>query len=206
VDIDGTLTRTHGWQEMADAFGGEAAFRTTNRRFFAHEIGEDQHLADLLDLVTGRTVAEVLAVVERTPKLRRIREGVGELHARGVRVALLTHNPTYVVEWYCRTFDFDDFDAVDAQPVVDGRIGAPSGVRADKVSGMRSLLGRARLVPSAAAHVGDGWSDAEVFRTIGGGIALNSRLPEVNRAADIALTTEEFPDVVAALERIRPRA
>jgi 3-deoxy-D-manno-octulosonate 8-phosphate phosphatase KdsC-like HAD superfamily phosphatase len=55
------------------------------------------------------------------------------------------------------------------------------------------------------AHVGDGWSDAEVFRQVGGGVALNSPLVEVNRAADLALTTEEFPDVVAALARLAPR-
>ena len=205
VDIDGTLTRTHGWKEMAVAFGRLEAFERTNRRFFAHEIGEDPHLADLLDLVTGHTVPEVLAVVERTPKLRRIRDGVGQLHDLGARVALLTHNPMYVVDWYRTTYGFDDAEGVDAQTVEGGRIGPPLGVRADKSEGLRALLARARVGPSAAAHVGDGWSDAVIFRQVGGGIALNSPLAEVNRAADLALTTEEFPDVVAALGRLAPR-
>jgi HAD superfamily phosphoserine phosphatase-like hydrolase len=205
VDIDGTLTRTHGWKEMAVAFGGLEAFQATNRRFFAHEIGEDEHLSDLLDLVTGRTVAEVEAVVERTPKLGGIREGVAELQARGARVALLTHNPNYVVEWYQRTYGFDDYEGVNAQSVVRGQIGPPVSVRADKVGGMRSLLLRAGAPASSAVHVGDGWSDAEVFRAVGGGVALNSPLAEVNRAADLALTTEQFPDVVAALARLSRR-
>jgi len=205
VDIDGTLTRTHGWKEMAEAFGRLEAFQETNRRFFAHEIGEDPHLADLLGLVTGHTVAEVLAVVERTPKLRGIREGVGRLHDLGSRVALLTHNPTYVVDWYRRTYGFDDSEGVNAQTVEGGRIGPPVAVRADKSGGLRALLVRARVAPSAVAHVGDGWSDALIFPQVGGGIALNSPLAEVNRAADLALTTEEFPDVVAALGRLAPR-
>ncbi|MGD0589119.1 MAG: HAD family hydrolase [Thermoplasmata archaeon] len=205
VDIDGTLTRTHGWKEMAVAFDRLDAFQETNRRFFAHEIGEDPHLTDLLDLVTGHTVAEVLAVVERTPKLRRIREGVVQLHDLGARAALLTHNPSYVVDWYRNTYGFDDAEGVNAQAVEGGRIGPPVGVHADKSGGLRALLARERVVPSAVAHVGDGWSDAEVFRQVGGGVALNSPLVEVNRAADLALTTEEFPDVVAALARLAPR-
>ena len=205
VDIDGTLTRTHGWRGLAEAFGRLGAFEDTNRRFFAHEIGEDEHLSDLLDIVTGHTVAEVEAVVERTPKLRGIREGVSQLHDRGARVALLTHNPTYVVEWYRQTYGFDDGEGVNAQAVEGGRIGPPVGVRADKPGGLRALLARGPVPPSSVAHVGDGWSDAEVFRLVGGGVALNSPLPEVNRAADLALTTEAFPDVVLALSRLSPR-
>ena len=48
VDIDGTLTRVHGWREIARAFGRDAEYELSNRRFFAREIGEDEHLEDLL--------------------------------------------------------------------------------------------------------------------------------------------------------------
>jgi phosphoserine phosphatase len=205
VDIDGTLTRTHGWKEVALAFGSLGAFEDTQRRFFAHQIGEDAHLEDLLDLATGHTVAEVEAVLERTPKLAGIAEGVVQLHDRGARVALLTHNPTYVADWYQRTFGFDDAEGVTGQAVEGGSIGPAVGVHADKPGGLRSLLTRHPVPPSAVAHVGDGWSDAEVFRLVGGGIALNSPYPEVNRAADLALATLDFRDVVVGLSRLAPR-
>ena len=205
VDIDGTLTRKHGWREIAVAFGRLAAFDDTNRRFFAHEVGEDEHLADLLEIATGHTVAEVEAVLERTPQLRGISEGVSRLREEGAVVALLTHNPEYVADWYRRAFRFDDTEAVRAQPVVAGRIAPPVGVRADKVGGMRALLARHELPSRRAVHIGDGWSDAEVFRVVGGGVALNSHLPEVNRAADLVLTTEDFRDVAEALSSLSPR-
>ncbi len=205
VDIDGTLTLRHGWRDLAVAFDRLDAFEGTNRRFFAHEIGEDPHLANLLDIATGHTVAEVEAVVERTPKLRGIRDGISRLHRLGARVALLTHNPTYVVDWYRRTFGFDDAGGVTGQTVMDGRIGPPTQVRANKPGGLRSLLSRSEVPATSAVHVGDGRSDAEVFRLIGGGIALNSPFPDVNRAADLALSTENFEEVVDGLSRLHPR-
>jgi phosphoserine phosphatase len=205
VDIDGTLTTSHGWREMAAAFDRLPEYDESNRRFFAHEIGEDEHLADLLDVTTGRSLPEVEAVLERTPKLSGISEGVEQLHQRGAQVALLTHNPSYVVDWYRRTFGFDDAEGVTAQSVHASRIGPPVGVRADKPGGLRVLLARHHVPASVVAHVGDGWSDAEVFPRVGGGIALNSRFPEVNRAADRVLTTEDFRVVVEALATLSPR-
>ncbi|MGD1099235.1 MAG: HAD family hydrolase [Thermoplasmata archaeon] len=205
VDIDGTLTRTHGWKEIAIAFGRLGEFEVTNRRFFAHEIGEDVHLRDLLELATGRTVAEVETVLARTPKLAGIAEGVSQLHDRGAWVALLTHNPTYVAEWYQRAFGFDNAEGVAGQAVDGGRIGPPVDIRADKPSGLRALLIRHPTPSSLVAHVGDGWSDAEVFRLVGGGVALNSRFPVVNQAADLVLATEDFRDVVEGLSHLAPR-
>jgi len=205
VDIDGTLTRGHGWREVAVAFGRLPAFEQTNRRFRAHEVSEDDHLAALLAIATGHTVAEVEAVVARTPKLLGIGEGIRELHVLEARIALLTHNPDYVADWYCRTFGFDGFEGTSAQSVVDGRIGPPVGVHADKPGGLARLLSRWDLPAATAVHIGDGASDAAVFPRIGGGVALNSHDPEVVRAADIALTTTDFREVVRRLRALPPR-
>ncbi len=205
VDIDGTLTVGHGWRPIAVAFGRLPEYETSNRRFFAHEIGEDEHLVDLLNLAAGHTVAEVEAIVAQTPRLLDIREGVEELHALGARVALLTHNPDYVIDWYRRSFAFDDAEGVPAPIGPDGRIAPCHGVRADKPQGLQVLLARCGVSAREVAHLGDGWSDAELFRSVGGGIAVNSRLEEVNRAADRVVTTRDFPDVVQALRALSPR-
>jgi len=205
VDIDGTLTVGHGWRPIAEAFGGLPAFEESNRRFFAGEIGEDAHLTNLLRITTGRTVAEVEAVLGATPKLDGIPQGIAALHQRGVRVDLLTHNPEYVADWYRRTFGFDESAAVSAQPVVDDRIGAPAGVRADKPGALRSLLAREHLPARSVVHVGDGRSDAALFPLVGAGVALNSPYADVRRAADLVVTTKDFRDVVEGIFRLRLR-
>lgn len=205
VDVDGTLTLVHGWREIARAFGREAEYRSAQRRFLARESSESEHLAALLDLATGRTVAEVEQVVADTPKLAGIAEGVEELHRRGSRVALLTHNPGYVTSYYRRTFGFDDDEGVRVPVAPDGRIDPAVTVRAEKPLGLIALIARAGVRASEVAHVGDGWSDAELFPRVGAGVAVNSSLPEVERAADVALRTRDFREVVAALARVPAR-
>jgi phosphoserine phosphatase len=205
VDIDGTLTLCHGWKTIARAFGRSSEFEQTRRRFRAHEIAEGTYLAELLALATGHTPAEVHAVLERTPKLRGIAEGVRELHRLGARAALLSHNPAYVVEWYRRRFGFDDGEGVHGQGVERGRIGRPAGIRAGKIGGLGRLLARLATPAAQVAHVGDGTSDAVLFRRVGGGIALNAASAEVRKAADVRLITTDFGDVVKALRRLHPR-
>ena len=205
VDIDGTLTLRHGWEALAEAFGRLPEFEAIRRRFRAREMDEDAQLAGFLGLAVGRTLVEVHDVLERTPKLHGILEGVTGLHARGARVALLSHNPTYVVEWYRQRFGFDDGEGVSGQPVELGRIGRPAGVRAGKAGGLARLRERLQVSAGQAAHVGDGTSDASIFRRVGGGVAVNAGSDEVRQAADVSLRTEDFRDIVEALDRMRPR-
>ncbi|HYA54359.1 MAG TPA: HAD hydrolase family protein, partial [Thermoplasmata archaeon] len=71
--------------------------------------------------------------------------------------------------------------------------------------GLRALLSRHPVPVATAVHIGDGWSDVEVFRRIGGGVALNTPYPEVARAADLAIRTDDFREVVKGLATLTPR-
>jgi phosphoserine phosphatase len=206
IDVDGTLTTVHGWAAIADALGRHEMFARTQRRFFAHEIGEDEHLVDLLDIATGATVARIEGILESTPRLDGIAEGVRVLHAAGTRSALLTHNPRFVAEWYCRKFGFDDFEGTDVPLAVDGVIAPPGAVRADKASGLEALARRTGCPLDRVVHVGDGGADAALFPRVGAGVALNSKLPEVERKADLVLRTRDFREVARAIVALPPRS
>jgi len=199
VDIDGTLTTRHGWLDIAREFGREADYFALLRRFRAGEIGEDENLTALLELAEGHTLAEVESVLTATPKLAHIPDGVAALRARGVHVALLTHNPAYVTDWYCRFGGFEAAEGLVGRQPIREVIGRPEGIRANKSTGLQILTDRFVVLPSAVVHVGDGRADAAVFPSVGRGIALNSQLPEVDRAADLVLRTTDFQVVVDAI-------
>lgn len=205
VDIDGTLTTVHGWRVIAERAGRLPAYAETNRRFLAGLIGEDEHLRDLLQIAVGLPNREFEAAISITPRIAGIDGFVRDLHHEGVRVALLTHNPALVCEWYQRAFGFDDFAGVAGSAIEGDRLGALPVVRADKVGGLRELLGRTSVPPNRVVHIGDGWADARIFPRVGGGVALNSAWPEVRNAADIAVDLTDLRPLVERLRTLTPR-
>ncbi len=205
VDIDGTLTRRHGWEVIADALGRRRAFDRTAAALRAGAIGEDEHLRNLLAIATGAPLAKVEAALATTPFLAGIEEGVTEFHQAGARVALLTHNPAYVCRWYVRRFGFDDYEATDIQEVRDGIIQPPREVRADKWPGLEALARRAGVPVGQVVHIGDGAPDAAVFPRIGRGVALNAQPASVAQAADLVLQTDDFREVARAVGTLGPR-
>ena len=199
IDIDGTLTTVHGWLVLARQFGREPEYQALMQRARTGTVGEEGTIAALLGLAEGRTLAEVEGVLARTPKLADIPEGVARLHEEGLRVALLTHNPPYVTGWYRRFAGFDDAAGLTVSQPVGVLIGHAEKVRPDKIGGLAELCRRQGAWPSEVVHVGDTAADAAVFPRVGRGIALNARRPEVDRAADLVLRTNDFQVVVDAI-------
>jgi phosphoserine phosphatase len=205
VDIDGTLTLVHGWEVIATELGRSEAYDRTERLYRAGEIGEDEHLRNLLALAEGVSTSKLGRILTETPRVGGIAEAVERLHELGSRVALLTHNPPYVTDWYARTFGFDAADGLTAPPGwADGQVGLPVGTRADKLGGLDRLCRRFSVPRGRVAHVGDGIADAAIFPLVGFGVAFRSRLPEVRAAADAVLDSPDLPPVVELLRRSRP--
>jgi len=204
-DIDGTLTQGHGWRFLAERTGRLTEYDTTNRAFLAGRIGEDDHLRDLLNLAVGLERTEIEAILELTPKIGGITATVADLHDRGSRVAILSHNPEYVCDWYRRRFGFDDAAGTPGTRFEGGRVATYGAVRASKELGLSALLERAGADAERTVHVGDGWADAAIFPRVGAGVALNTRMPEVRQAADLALDLTDLRTLPGLLEPLVPR-
>jgi|GEM_PF-380455 HAD superfamily phosphoserine phosphatase-like hydrolase len=203
-DIDGTLTRGHGWAWIAKARGRQEAYERTTRLFRSGRIGEDRHLANLLNLAEGLTVRRLRQLLTETPKIGGLQRTVSHLHRRGIRVALLTHNPDLVCRWYQETYGFDDWEGT-RLPVREGRIRRVRTARADKRRGLVRLLARAGVDPEEAVHVGDSRADLALRDYLSAFVALNARDPAVRREADGSLRTDRLDDLLPLLERVRRR-
>lgn len=207
-DVDGTLTLGHGWERVAAHRGRLEEFEEAQARFRLGLATEGEHLTRLLNLATGLPWAEMEQVLASIRKLAHLRNTVATLHRQGALVALLTHNPDYVCRWYSDRYGFDLWAGV-SQPIRAGRIQRVRRLTVDKREGLRLLLEATNLPAREAAHVGDGRADALVFPHVGTGIALNSLLPEVERAADVVVRTEDarvlLPHLrTASRRRVRP--
>ncbi|HKV89945.1 MAG TPA: HAD family hydrolase [Thermoplasmata archaeon] len=205
VDIDGTLTQGHGWSYLAERLGRPREYERTQEAFTSGAIGEDEHLANLLALAEGASRREVARILSETPRVAGIREAVQRLHGLGAHVALLTHNPSYICDWYRARFNIDASDGLLGSPRFRaGRVGAPGTVRADKLGGLERLATRFGVPPTRIAHVGDGAADASVFPLVGLGVAFGTQSLAVRAAADVVVEGRDLRRVVAALERSPP--
>jgi phosphoserine phosphatase len=205
VDIDGTLTRGHGWATMADRLGRTPLYQHTAELYRTGQVDEDAHLQNLFEITEGASLADLHVILAATPKVEGIEPGVRRLHALGAKVALLTHNPTFITDWYVRTFGFDAADGLGGSPsVVQGIIGPAQRPRSDKVGGLDRLCAKFGVGRHDAAHVGDGRADALVFPLVALGIAFGAGLPDVRAAADVCVDVPEFLEVVRVLETTPP--
>jgi phosphoserine phosphatase len=205
VDIDGTLTTEHGWWPIAVAQGKVAEYQRSRRALMAGREDEDTHLTRLFELAVGLTPAELAEIFQRTHRVRAIRETVEALRQDGVHVALLTHNPSFVIQWYSRTFGFEGGSGGWGLVVRDGHVQPPRGVRADKVRGLSALLRRFPGPSRDVCHVGDAWPDARLSPLIGGFVAFNAKGPTVRTVADAAVHSLDLRTLLPVLADLSPR-
>lgn len=194
-DIDGTLTMGHGWYYIAKSLGRLSEYNRTTEEFRRGVIGEDEHLANLLNLAAGFPARKVHGILERTPRLENIGEGMGRLRKEGLRIYLLTHNPAYVCEWYMERFGIDGFRGA-RQAVRNGVVCRTARVHADKVAWMNDICALECIAPERVVHVGDGVADEAVFGRAGMGIAVNTKLRSTRRGASVSVNTTDMLDVV----------
>ncbi|MDE1821301.1 MAG: HAD family hydrolase [Euryarchaeota archaeon] len=206
-DVDGTIAIGHGWRAIASFRGEEEAFDRAQDLFVGGEATEDEHLRRLLNFARGLPLSDLEGILDRTHHLPHLVPTIAALHARGTKVALLTHNPLYVCRWYARHYGFDLFAGVQ-QSVRDGTIQGVRNVHVDKREGLRLLLQATGSSPSEVVHLGDGLADARVFPYVASGIALNSRIPEVRARADLTVDTRDARKLLPLLRygvRAHPR-
>jgi phosphoserine phosphatase len=204
-DLDGTLTLVHGWRALGEAFGRVDQYERAMAAIRSGRAPENETLTALLRITEGRTVDQVEAVLAATPKLAHLPEGVRRLRDEGIHSALLTHNPPYVTDWYRRFAGFEDAGGMRGDQATHPVIGPPHDIHADKPGALYEFEARHAVPAAQVVHVGDARPDAAIFRLVGGGIALNADRPDVVAAADLALRTTDFSDVVEAILHLPAR-
>jgi Cu2+-exporting ATPase len=138
---------------------------------------------------SGRTVLAVVAsgnVVGLLALEDEIRpeaaEAVAALHAKGIRVAMLTGDSRAVADAVAARLGIDEVEA--------------QVLPADKAAAVRRLRGDHRIV----AFVGDGVNDAPALATADVGIAIGAGTDVAVESAGIVLVRSDPRDVVAAIE------
>jgi phosphoserine phosphatase len=171
LDLDGTLLprdtvfaailRDHGFAEEVKA---------SDAAYFAGRISLEECFWEQWKLIQSLTLADLHRSLRKAAWLPGIAEGVARLHKAGLRVCLLTDQPSTCTDFLGR---WGLTDAICSPVTVkDGRQVAIDG-RFDKLANLRHRLAEWGIAESEVCHVGNGVNDIPVFQAVGGAVAVD---------------------------------
>ena len=180
LDLDGTLLphdtvfaailRDHGFAREAEE---------TDRAYFEGRMSLEECFWAQWRLVQPLSLADLHRSLRKAAWLPGIGDGVRRLKDAGLRVCLLTDQPSTCTDFLGR---WGLTDAVCSPVAVkDGRQVAIDA-RFDKLANLRRRLVEWGVPEPRACHAGNGVNDVPVFRAVGGSVAV-FEAPQVRKAA-----------------------
>ncbi len=180
VDLDGTLFPDSTlFLEVLRQFGKEGAVRESDERFFAGDISLRECFEEQWPWFQALTPSQIHRALGKANWLPGIAEGVAMLRDAGLRVRLLTDQPSTGTDYAARW----GVGPAICSPVTvrEGRQESLE-LREDKLENLRA----AGLEPERVCHVGNGSNDVPIWQAGAVGIAVFAE-PDVASAATIDL-------------------
>ncbi|MFJ1529764.1 HAD family hydrolase [Streptomyces mirabilis] len=173
-DMDGTLLPgTSATREMAKVLGHAPDIDALERDFAAGRIDTRQFARSMFRLWGPMDPGQVRVAFDASPKMRRIREVVADIRARGHRSAVITMSPLCFADYF-RELGFDEVhgSVFPHSPEADidiGMILRPD----DKPLLTNAMCVRHGIEPDRVVAYGDSLSDRYLFEVAPVSIAVN---------------------------------
>lgn len=197
LDLDGTLLphdtvfatilRDHGFAKEAEE---------TDRAYFEGRMSLEDCFWAQWALIQPLQLADLHRTLRKASWLPGIGEGVRRLKDAGLRVCLLTDQPSTCTDFLGR---WGLEDAICSPVTVKDGKQVKVDARFDKLANLQRRLAEWNLSEARVCHVGNGVNDIPVFRAIGGSVAVYEN-QEVRKAADVWL--EEPRDLGEAVDAV----
>lgn len=180
LDLDGTLLPGDtAFAAILRANGRAKEVAESDARFFAGGSTLEECFWEQWAWVQELSLADMHRGLRKADWLAGIGEGVRRLKDAGLRVALLTDQPSTVTDFLGR---WGLTDAICSPVTVrEGRQVAIEA-RFDKWANLQERLAAWAIPPEGVLHVGNGANDVPVWHHVGGSLALFAP-PEVARHA-----------------------
>jgi len=200
LDLDGTLIPHDTVFAAILRDAGHAAFaKETDTAYEEGRMSLEECFWAQWARIQPLALADLHRGLRKATWLAGIGDGVSRLKAAGLRVCLLTDQPSTCTDFLGR---WGLTDAICSPVEVhDGRQAAIDA-RFDKLANLRRRLAEWRIPEARVCHVGNGVNDVPVFRSVGGSVAVFGNV-EARSAAQAWLpdpaSLGEVVDAVLAL-------
>lgn len=197
LDLDGTLIpHDTVFAAVLRDQGRGADVAASDQRYFDGKTTLEECFWEQWAWIQPLALADLHRGLRKATWLPGIGDGVRRLQAAGLRVALLTDQPSTLTDFLGR---WGLTDAICSPvKVVDGKQ-VSIEARFDKLANLRQRLEEWGIPEARVCHVGNGVNDIPVFRAVGGSVAVFDN-PDVKAAAQRHVPDpKSFGDLVDAV-------
>jgi len=197
-DVDGTVLRGRILDYVRVSKGLHEKVAALDELFFQGKLGYEETLDIQFGLFEGLCERDIAPDPESLPVIGDLEATLRRLMRSGVRVVILTDNPSFAVRPLTR-FGFQDIIATEVESS-NGKLTRRMKILTNKLVGLQEYCERQRIELVCCAHVGDWINDVAVFKGVGLSVALNSSDEEVSKAATYVVNSDSLLDAYRALE------
>lgn len=196
LDLDGTLIpHDTVFAAVLRDQGRGAEVAASDARYESGAVSLEQCFWEQWAWIQPLTLADIHRGLRKASWLPGIADGVRRLKDAGIRVALLTDQPSTFTDFLGR---WGLTDAICSPVTVkDGRQVAIDA-RFDKLANLRGRLAEWGIEASRVCHVGNGVNDIPVFRAVGGSVAVFGNLQVKAAAQRLVPTPSSLGDLLDA--------
>jgi phosphoserine phosphatase len=197
LDLDGTLLPDDtAFAAVLRENGKAREAAESDRRYAAAETTLEECFWEQWDWVKGLQLADLHRALRKAAWLPGIAQGVRRLKDAGLRVCLLTDQPSTLTDFLGR---WDLTDAIASPVAVKDGLQISIDARFDKLDNLRRRLAHWRIPASRVCHVGNGPNDVPIFQATGGSLACFA-VPDVARRAQRAIARpKDLDEIVDAV-------
>lgn len=199
LDLDGTLLPHDTVFAAILRDAGHAAYaEETDRAYFDGRMSLEDCFWAQWKLIQPLELADLHRALRKADWLPRIGEGVRRLKDAGLRVCLLTDQPSTCTDFLGR---WGLTDAICSPVKVHEGKQVAIDARFDKLANLQGRLAGLGIPADRVCHVGNGVNDIPVFRAVGGSVAVFDN-PEVRKAATSWVDLKSLDDAVDEVLRL----
>lgn len=202
-DVDGTVLRGRILDYVKVPKELHEKVSALDELFFQGKLGYEETLKIQFALFAGLKTHEIAPDAETLPVIRDLYTTLEKLRSSGVRVLILTDNPSFAVE-PLRMFGFRDVIATEVESS-KGTLTRRMKLLTNKLNGLREYCQRHEIELGSCAHVGNWINDVVVFKGVGLSVAFNASEEDVSKAATHTVNSDSLLDVYRVLEPYLPR-
>ncbi len=199
-DVDGTLTSHSSiWWRLHEEFGKVEEGRVFYNQYFSGEISYQEWADYDAALWKGRTLEEVMQVVQTTQLRPGAKETISALKEQGVKVAILSSGLDVLANEIGQRLGIDCI-VTNRLCHVNGILTGEVEIRVgwhEKAQELENICNHFEIPLSDTAFIGDGRNDISALKIAGLSIAYKPRYDDVSEAAKVTIFGDDLQMILS---------